>query len=264
MKVDLEYLQASANHPQIAQIKRLSYQEMKLSAGASVLDIGCGPGLDTVNLADIVECLGHVTGIDADPEMVREADELARRRGVTGWTEHKLASALALPFPDNVFDACRCERVTQHLSAEDGLTVVEEALRTTRPSGRVVFIDTDWASVSVHSTNPAIERRIAMRSAFTWKNGFAARGLLAAFRNCGLRNIELQVTNIRLSREEIDQHVRQMISEPEFADDTMTTEDVEDQLLALKAAEEDGTFLATVNMILCRGEKQADQVSNAA
>ena len=127
-----------------------------------------------------------------------------------------------------------------------------------------MFIDTDWASVSVHSTNPEIERRIAVLSAFTWKNGFAARGLLAAFRNCGMRNIELQVTNIRLNREEIDQHVREMINEPGFADEMISAHDVEEQLRALKAAEEDGTFLATVNMILCRGEKQAGQISNAA
>jgi ubiquinone/menaquinone biosynthesis C-methylase UbiE len=46
---------------------------MEINEGNTVLDAGCGPGIDTVQLATLVGN-GQVVGIDYDSEMIAEAD----------------------------------------------------------------------------------------------------------------------------------------------------------------------------------------------
>jgi trans-aconitate methyltransferase len=44
-----------------------------------VLDVGCGPGVDTSALAELIGASGSVDGVDGDPAMVAEADGSVRR-----------------------------------------------------------------------------------------------------------------------------------------------------------------------------------------
>jgi SAM-dependent methyltransferase len=53
--------------------------ELGLDGSGRLLDVGCGPGSLTLLLAPLV---ADATGIDADPDMVAEADDLAVRAGV--------------------------------------------------------------------------------------------------------------------------------------------------------------------------------------
>ena len=78
--VDADYLQMgaellSATKNQIADL-------MEISPGHSVLDIGCGPGTDTIGLAHRVGATGNVVGVDHDDGMVKLAEQKARDAGV--------------------------------------------------------------------------------------------------------------------------------------------------------------------------------------
>jgi len=53
--------------------------ELGLDGSGRLLDVGCGPGSLTLLLAPLV---AEATGIDADPDMVAEAERLAARAGV--------------------------------------------------------------------------------------------------------------------------------------------------------------------------------------
>ena len=70
--VDPAYLDAAARLA--AEGKERSYARLGLAPGERVLDVGCGPGTDTLPLAQIVGPTGRVTGIDRDPGMVAEAE----------------------------------------------------------------------------------------------------------------------------------------------------------------------------------------------
>src|SRR5262245_18895925 len=83
--------------------------------GQKLLDVGCGPGLDTVPLAARVAPHGFVVGIDLDAVMVVSAVERARALD-PGLAWHLVSDAAALPFKNDVFDGCRCERVLQHIN----------------------------------------------------------------------------------------------------------------------------------------------------
>ncbi len=67
-----------------------------------VLDIGCGPGTVSLNLARKYPDL-HITGIDASAAMIRQCEATAAQEGLrnTGFTE---MNAAAIEFPESSFD----------------------------------------------------------------------------------------------------------------------------------------------------------------
>ena len=105
-------------------------EALGLSIGGRALDIGCGPGIDTVSMARIVGNTGLVVGIDCDPEMIQEATRCAKAQGVGDWARYELSNAEALPFDDGFFDACRIDRVLQHI--ETPSQALSEIARVTK------------------------------------------------------------------------------------------------------------------------------------
>ena len=85
-----------------------------LEAGGSVLDVGCGPGTITIDLARRV-APGQVVGIDA----VIEPLEMARSDAVAAHVDNvtfQVADAYALPFDEASFDVVHAHQVLQHLT----------------------------------------------------------------------------------------------------------------------------------------------------
>jgi ubiquinone/menaquinone biosynthesis C-methylase UbiE len=184
--VPAAYLRQAALTPAIRAIKQRAYVLLGLLPGASVLDIGCGPGISTPDLARIVGPFGRVWGIDHDPAMVGEADAAARLAGVAAWTAHRQADAAQLPFADADFDACFSDRVLQHLPPAKAAACVAEAVRVTRRGGAVVFVDSDWGSFSVDSTEPDLERRLQALHLRRTHNPFSGRTLGRLMSQAGL------------------------------------------------------------------------------
>ena len=59
--------------------------------------------------------------------------------------DFRIGDAEALPLPDGLVDACRCERALQWVPDAD--QALAEMLRVLRPGGRLSIIDTDWRSL---------------------------------------------------------------------------------------------------------------------
>jgi SAM-dependent methyltransferase len=55
-------------------------RSLQLDGRGRLIDVGCGPGIVALELAELFQ---EVVGIDADPDMIREAEAEAHRRGVT-------------------------------------------------------------------------------------------------------------------------------------------------------------------------------------
>jgi len=103
--------------------------------GRRCIDVGCGPGIVVERLA---RCGGEVVGIDATPEMVRQAQERCRQAGLAH-ARVNVASAETLPFPDRHFDAAVSRATLHHV--QDPFAVVAEMARVVRPGGRLVLVD---------------------------------------------------------------------------------------------------------------------------
>ncbi len=175
-------------------IKQLSYEHMAIREGDTLLDIGCGPGVDTVPLAALCGNQGRVIGIDSDNAMLAEADKAAQDAQCQSRTEHRRGSALTLPLDDNSVSACRAERLLQVLPPEAEQTVITEMVRVTRPGGRLVLIDTDWSSASVDFSDTRLERRLMEFFTLQMRpNGIAGRRLYSLIREHELEETRLDV-----------------------------------------------------------------------
>jgi ubiquinone/menaquinone biosynthesis C-methylase UbiE len=160
---------------------------MELEAGGKALDIGCGPGIDTVALAAIVGPTGDVRGVDNDPAMVAEADREALRAGVAATVHHQKGDVAALPFSAGFFDAVRSERVLQHLPYPRATAAAAEACRVVRGGGKIVLTDTDWATFSIDTTEVSIERRLVQFHTERFYNPYSGRqlGRMLKLAGCG-------------------------------------------------------------------------------
>ena len=109
--------------------------------GDHVLDAGCGNGVLTHRIADIVGAEGEAWGIDPAPDMIRVA---MQRRGRTANAAHfKLAAIEALPFEDATFDVVLISLVLHHLPAEVKVAGLREVYRVLKPGGRLLVIEPD-------------------------------------------------------------------------------------------------------------------------
>jgi ubiquinone/menaquinone biosynthesis C-methylase UbiE len=190
--VGAPYLWAVAGEPVIRRLKQRAYELMGLASGVRALDVGCGPGIDTIPMARVVGPNGGVVGVDQDPYMIHRADQEAVRAGVRGWTSHRQAAATALPFPDGSFDASHSERLLQHLPAAQPALALAEIARVTRPAGRIVVADTDWGTLSIDADDVQLERRIVRIHAEQFRNGYAGRRLFRMFVRQGMREVTVE------------------------------------------------------------------------
>lgn len=137
----VEFLDAANALPDVRPLKTVMVDELRLSPGARVLEVGCGTGDDARLLAALVGQDGQVVGVDASEAMVGVAQERSSDSSLP--VEFALGDVRSLKFPDGGFDACRCERVLMHADG-DPARGIEEMVRVTRPGGRIVILDLDW------------------------------------------------------------------------------------------------------------------------
>jgi ubiquinone/menaquinone biosynthesis C-methylase UbiE len=182
-----EYLRTVAETDAIKALKARALELMRLTDGLSAIDVGCGIGIDTLAMAELVAPNGRVIGIDSDSGMVEEANRTAEARGLATIVHHVCALASSLPYADDVFDAWHAERVFQHMSALEHGAALNEARRVTRPRGAIVVADTDWGTLSIASSYPWLERRVAVSQALRLTSGLAGRELFYECLALGLR-----------------------------------------------------------------------------
>src|SRR5262245_41637369 len=93
--------------------KQKTFAALQLEEGSHVLDVGCGTGEDVQTRAQIVGPTGRVVGVDNSETMVAEARK--RAEGSDLCVDYRPGDVYNLEFSDNSFDACRADRVFQHL-----------------------------------------------------------------------------------------------------------------------------------------------------
>jgi arsenite methyltransferase len=128
---------------------------LALAPGERVLDVGCGPGLLCAEMAESVGVAGAVVGIDTADSMLR----IAARNG-RGLAQMSVCpgQATSLPVGDAAFDALVCTQVLEYVP--DVAAALTEFRRVLRAGGRLLVVDTDWASCVWASGDDARMRRI--------------------------------------------------------------------------------------------------------
>ena len=143
-----------------------AYLLAHLVPGLDVLDVGCGPGTITCDLARAV-APGRVVGIDAAAEIIETARADAEEAGVVGVT-FEVGDVFALPFDDDSFDVVHAHQVLQHVG--DPVAALVEMRRVCRPGGLVAARDSDYPAFTFAPAEPDLDRALAAYGELTRLN----------------------------------------------------------------------------------------------
>ena len=158
-----------------------------LRPGLDLLDLGCGPGTITLDLAGRV-APGRVLGLDRSAEVVAQAARDAA--GAADRVEFAVGDVYALDVPDGSFDVVHAHQVLQHLT--DPARALDEARRVLRAGGLLAVRDADYAGFTWAPRDARLDRWLALYHELTARNGAeadAGRFLPAWVRRSGFDDV---------------------------------------------------------------------------
>lgn len=132
------------SHTWRTAVNSAAYLLPSLKPHMRILDIGCGPGTITADLAELVPD-GHVTAVDHAPGILERARATATERGLDN-VEFAVADVHALEYPDDTFCVVHAHQVLQHVG--DPVQALREMYRVTKPGGFVAVRDSDYAAMT--------------------------------------------------------------------------------------------------------------------
>lgn len=156
-----------------------------LEPGMDLLDVGCGPGTITVDLAARVTP-GRTTGIDAAQDVIEEARQLATDAPV----DFRIADVMTGDVPNGPFDVVHAHQVLQHLA--DPVGALQQMARLCRPGGIVAARDSDYEAMTWFPEDPALDAWLDLYRQVARSNGGepdAGRYLLDWARRAGFDDV---------------------------------------------------------------------------
>ena len=141
-----------------------------LRPGMDVLDVGCGPGTITIDLARLV-APGRALGIERAEGVLDEARAAAGSAGVAN-VAFRVGDAYALDLDDGSFDVVHAHQVLQHLT--NPVAALVEMRRVLRPGGLLAVRDSDYGAFTWFPLDPVLGRWLALYHRVTERNGAEA------------------------------------------------------------------------------------------
>jgi ubiquinone/menaquinone biosynthesis C-methylase UbiE len=157
----------------------------------TILDLGCGPGSITIDLALLVPD-GEVIGGDQVAAVVQQAQALAKERQVHNVSFQQM-DGNQLPFGDGTFDIVYCHQTLQHVGNPSNL--LKEMRRVTKEGGLVAARDADYKAFAWFPEHPGLDRWLSLYQKIAKANGAepnAGRYLPAWAREAGFRSEDVQ------------------------------------------------------------------------
>jgi demethylmenaquinone methyltransferase/2-methoxy-6-polyprenyl-1,4-benzoquinol methylase len=133
--------------------RSLAVQQVKASPGANILDVCCGTGQLSFELAKAVGYKGKITGLDFSEKMLaiagqRLAEKLVRQKQNMGKIRFVQGDAMNLPFESNCFDAVTMGWGLRNLPDLSG--GIKEMMRVVKPGGIIVSLDMAKPSLFIY------------------------------------------------------------------------------------------------------------------
>ncbi|MFC9834673.1 class I SAM-dependent methyltransferase [Rhodococcus sp. NPDC127530] len=159
-----------------------------LREGMTLLDVGCGPGTITADLAGLV-APGVVTAVEMNDEALSLARSEFAKRGVPNALT-VVSDVHALDFPDDSFDVVHAHQVLQHVG--DPVQALREMKRVCKPGGIVAARDADYGTFTWFPATPELDDWLALYKDIARANGGepdAGRRLRAWAHEAGLGDV---------------------------------------------------------------------------
>ncbi|MEU6688073.1 methyltransferase domain-containing protein [Streptomyces sp. NPDC046832] len=165
-----------------------AYLVPSLKPHMKILDVGCGLGTITADLAALVPD-GRVTGVDRAPEILEQARATAAGRGLTN-VDFAVADVHTLDHPDDTFCVVHAHQVLQHVG--DPVRALQEMKRVVRPGGIVAVRDADYGAMTWYPDVRGLDAWLDLYHRVARANGGepdAGRRLKAWARQAGFTDI---------------------------------------------------------------------------
>jgi ubiquinone/menaquinone biosynthesis C-methylase UbiE len=175
-------LDAAETMPAAARLRARGYELLRLPAGATVVDVGCGTGRA---VAELAEHGARAIGVDLDPDM------LAAARGRFPGIDVRAADAADLPLGDGQAGGYRADKVYHILPDPDA--ALAEARRVLAPGGRIALVGQDWDTNVIDSDHPELTRRIVHARADTIPHPRIARAYRNLLFEAGFGDVDVEV-----------------------------------------------------------------------
>ncbi|WP_116377430.1 methyltransferase domain-containing protein [Mycobacterium sp. MFM001] len=176
------------SHRQRTAGNSAAYLLPHLRQGMSLLDIGCGPGTITADLAERI-APGRLTAVDVTDDALDAARAEAHARNISN-IAFATADVHALEFDDGTFDVVHAHQVLQHVA--DPVAALREMRRVCAPGGIVAARDSDYAGFIWYPQLPALDRWLDLYEQAARANGGepdAGRRLLSWAQEAGFDDI---------------------------------------------------------------------------
>jgi len=189
-QAEQERLQRQAH--QFAGESSWLFDQIGVTSGARVVEIGCGPSGCLRILSDLVGPSGSVVGVERNGDAVELARTLISEHGLRN-VEVLESDARCTGLPRASFDYATARLVLVNVPQPEG--IVAEAVALVRPGGWVAFHEADYVS---HVCDPSIyawTRIVELLVEYSETNGidpFVGRRLQGLLRNSGLIDIQVK------------------------------------------------------------------------
>ena len=131
--------------------RRVKMLSSHLGPGMSVLELGCGTGYFTRELA---RSGAEIVAIDVSPELL----EIAGANCSAPNVRYEIQNASALSYPGGMFDAVVGSSVLHHLGIEEAL---REIYRVLKPTGTIYFTEPNMLNpqIAIQKNVPWVKRK---------------------------------------------------------------------------------------------------------
>ncbi len=243
--------------PFFAECKRESYELLGALPGRRVLEVGCGLGDDAATMAKLVSPAGAVVAIDGSQAMIEAARE---RHGDVAGLALDVADAAHMPFDDASFDACRIDRVLQHIA--EPTAAVLEMVRVLRPGGVLVAYDNDWETLTVDSADRQTTRAVLNAWCDRFPSGWIGRRLAPLFVQAGLADVVVHPKTLVLRELDVADKIYCFFSTAERLVEAgaISRSEADRWSDTLRTAEAEGRFFSSYTGFLVSGTRPGQPV----
>jgi SAM-dependent methyltransferase len=132
--------------------RRVKMLSSHLKSGMTVLELGCGAGYFTQELA---RSGADIVAIDVSPELL----EIARTNCSSPNVQYQIQNAYALSYSEAVFDSVVGSSVLHHLEIEEAL---RDIYRVLKPMGTIYFTEPNMLNpqIAIQKNIPWIKRKL--------------------------------------------------------------------------------------------------------
>lgn len=134
---------------ELTRRRQASFDALKPGPGDTILDVGCGNGLLTAELARAVGSRGKVIGVDPSVDMLAAANERCASYDNVDFVE---GVADTIPVADATADKAVSVQTFEYI--EDVSGAVDDVLRCLKPGGRLVISDLHFGTFVWASDDP--------------------------------------------------------------------------------------------------------------